>query len=103
MFRFMFQIMVQFLVRAFGVDVLSSNSLLRMIFSHFLKVHVTSLIHVIIVMFYLLFSWIKFYGKLLIFPTSCSAQSLKKCSYTQKYQETPLISKILIIKSYQRC
>ena len=69
MFRFMFQIMVQFLVLAFGVDMLSSNSLLRMIFAYCLKVHMTSLIHVIVVMFYLLFSWIKFCGKLLTFPT----------------------------------
>ena len=61
--------MVQFLVLAFGVDMLSSNSLLRMIFAYCLKVHMTSLIHVIVVMFYLLFSWIKFCGKLLTFPT----------------------------------
>jgi hypothetical protein len=76
-FRFMFQILVQFLVLAFGVDMLSSNSLLRMIFAYFLKVHMTSLIHVIVVMFYLLFLWIKFCGKLFIFPT------LQKTYYRQ--------------------
>lgn len=61
--------MLEFLVLAIGVDWLSPNSILRMLFAYSLELHKTSLIHVIIVMFYLLFAWIKLCGKLLIFPT----------------------------------
>jgi hypothetical protein len=62
------QILLEFLVLAFGVDVIGL-SCLDMICSSILLVCMISLITVFIIMLCLLFIWIKSYGHLLIYST----------------------------------
>ncbi len=69
LFKMMFLIMVQFVVLAFGLHMICSSPPPQMVFTYSMLDYMTSLISVILVMFYLLFSWIKLCGKLLIFPT----------------------------------
>jgi hypothetical protein len=64
----LFQILLEFLVLAFGVDMISI-SCLDTVCSSILVVCMISLITGFIVMLYLLFIWIKSYGQLLIFST----------------------------------
>ena len=63
----LFEILLQFLLLVSVLDMFCSTSLEHMLFS--LLDCMTCFISIIIVMFYLLFPWIKSYGKLLIFPT----------------------------------
>jgi hypothetical protein len=58
--------MLQFLRLAIGLDMLD------MLYSYRLLVNVVSLISMFLAIFYLLFSWIKYHDKLLIFPTLCN-------------------------------
>jgi hypothetical protein len=64
----LFHIVLEFLVLAFGVDVIGL-SCLDAICSSTLLVSMISLISVRIIMLYQLFIWIKSYGNLLIFST----------------------------------
>jgi hypothetical protein len=63
-----FQFLLQFLVLAFGIDVISL-SVLDMICSSILLVCMIRLIPAIIIMLYYWLFWIKSYGKLLIYST----------------------------------
>ena len=56
LFKMMFLIMVQFVVLAFGLHMICSSPPPQMVFTYSMLDYMTSLISVILVMFYLLFS-----------------------------------------------
>jgi hypothetical protein len=66
---YLFQFLLQFLVLAFGIDVISL-SVLDLICSSILLVCIITLIPAIIIMFYYWLFWIKSHGKLLIYSTA---------------------------------
>ena len=63
------EVLLQFLILVFALDMLGSTSYMQILFTFSLSNRMTCFITAILVMLYLIFLLIKPFGKLLIFPT----------------------------------